>query len=285
MTLNLDRSDIKRAHTEMNGHEAVAHPVVWRESESATEINRILNHPDVFPFISLPDQQPFDATELVRDPRFVFLMAEGGVIMFAPDPEPTSGMYEVHTNFLEDSRGKHARAASLESYRWMFTHTNCVLLVTGVPKFNLAAEAFCRTVGASLWFERARKWPTKDGLVDVRFYSLSLMDWMRKHPAPLIEAGQAFHKRLEEEYARIGFVHEAHQDEDSHDLAAGLCAEMMYGGQPEKAAIIYNRWARVAGYRQINIVSQNPLVVDIGESILHVTGKTFRVLQCRSAQQ
>ena len=46
----------------MNGREVFVHPLVWRETESATEINRILNDPSVFPLISLPDQELFDAT-------------------------------------------------------------------------------------------------------------------------------------------------------------------------------------------------------------------------------
>lgn len=284
--LDLDTTHLKRAAMEMNGHPVeFGRPKVWREMESATEINRILNDPAVFSLISLPDQKAFDASEMVQDPRFVFLRTEGGVILFSPDPEPTSAMYEVHTNFLEDHRGKHAIEASLESYRWMFTHTPCMMLVTRVPKINPAAEAFCRTVGASLWFERKAAWPTKDGPVDVKYYSLSLLEWARKHPAPLIESGQAFHARLEEEYARMGFAHEQHADEDSHDLAAGLCAEMIYGGEPEKAVIIYNRWARLAGYRQIDLRARNPLVIDIGEALLHVTGQTFKVIQCRSVQQ
>lgn len=254
---------------------------VWRELESATEINRILNDPGVFPDISIPDQKPFDVTPLVTDPRFIFLRAEGGVIAFLPEDEYH---YQVHTNFLEGYRGKYAVEASLQAYRWMFTHTNCMLLCTRVPCFNKSAEAFCEKVGASLWFERKECWPSSQGNVDCKFFSMSIDEWSRKHPKPLIASGKAFHARLKEEYARHKFAHDPHTDEDSHDLAVGLCAEMIYGSQPEKAIIIYNRWAHVAGYRMINLISRNPLVVDIGEAILHVADNTFKVLQCRSPQ-
>lgn len=275
-----------RAWDEMNGAELVKFPKpsgVWREMESPTEINRILNDPSVFPDISIPDQKPFDVTPLIADPRFVFLRGEGGVVIFSPDDEPGSAIYEVHTNFLEDYRGKYALETSLEAYRWMFTHTNCMMLHTRVPAFNKAADAFCRHVGAWLWFERQEVWPTKNGNVDCKFYAMGIHDWMRKYPDPLAESGRAFHARLEEEYERHKFVHDPHRDENSHDVAVGLCTEMIYGGQPEKAIILYNRWARVAGYRQVGLVSREPLVIDIGEAILHVIGNTFKVLQCRPA--
>jgi hypothetical protein len=270
----------------VNGAELIKFPkhhAVWRELESATEINRILNDPGVFPDISIPDQKPFDVTPLIADPRFVFLRAEGGVVIFSPDDEPGSAMYEVHTNFLEEYRGEYAMKASLEAYRWMFTHTNCMMLHTQVPAFNKAAEAFCRHVGAWLWFERRECWPTAAGNVDCKFYAMSIYDWMRKHPEQLIESGRAFHARLEEEYERHKFVHEPHPEEKSHDAAVGLCAEMMYGGQPEKAIILYNRWARIADYRMINLISRDPLYIDIGEARLHVTGNTFKVVTCQPA--
>jgi hypothetical protein len=283
MSLNLDRPDIKRARSEINGREVMVHPLVWRETESATEINRILNDPSVFPLISVPDQSPIDATDLVRDPRYVFLMSEGGVIIFVPDVEPTSGLYEVHINFLDGHRGADALEVVRAALRWIFTRTTAMTLVTRVPIFNRAAEAMCWAIHGQLWFVRPAVWPTKDGPVDLKFYRLSIDDWMRRCKA-LGETGKEFHRHLESEYARHGFVHEPHPDDDSHDHAVGAAVEMIYGGEPEKAAILYNRWARIAGYRMMNLISKNPLVIDIGESLLHVTGQNFRVIQCRSAQ-
>jgi hypothetical protein len=258
--------------------------VLWRETDSAKEINEILNDPSVYPDISVPDQKPFDVTPLLADPRFIFLRAEGGCILFTPDDEPGSGIYEVHTNFLEDYRGEYAIKTSLEAYRWMFTHTNCMMLQTRVPAFNKAAEAFCRLVGAWMWFERKEVWPTSEGNVDLKFYAMSIHDWMRKHPDPLVESGRKFHERLEMEYERHGFAHDPHADDRFHDAAVGACAEMIYGGEPEKAIIIYNRWARVAGYRQLNLISGKPLVIDIGEALLHVADGTFKVIKCRPPQ-
>lgn len=287
MQLDLDRLDLKRAHAEMNGHPVtIERPFIWRETESATEINRILNDPEVFPLISLPDGQPFEVSGLLRDPRFVFLRCVGGVLVFAPDLEPTSGIYEVHINFLPEHRGREALHVVQEALRWVFTHTSAMMLWTRVPAFNKAAEAMCKAIDGRLWFSRPKCWPVKGGEpADCKFYALSIHDWMVKCKS-LTEQGRWFHDRLESEYQRLGVAHEPHADEDAHDHAVGAAVEMMRGGQPGKALIIYNRWARAAGYRQMNMISENPLCIDIGEAWIHVTDRTFKVIRtCLSAQQ
>lgn len=254
-------------------------PSEIRRSFDASEINAIINDPDVFAFVTVPGLDRIDATELVADPRNVLIMAEGGGVLFLWQ-EP--GIYEVHTNFLKAHRGLHALGVSLAAYRWMFTHTDCMTLLTRVPAFNKAADRFCAIVGATKEFERKAVWPTKNGPVDMAFWSLRYDDWIKQTP-DLIASGRAFHDRLDAEFARHGVERQnAHADEDCHDLHAGAAAEMIYGGQPEKAVILYNRWARFAGYGLIALIARNPLVVDIGDAILQVLdGQTFKAIKCR----
>lgn len=244
-------------------------------SFDAGEINPILNSPEILPFIALPGMETLDVTELLKDPGNVLLMAEGGGIVFCHhDP----GTYEVHTTFLPEHRGRNAIRASLEAYRWMFTRTDCMALLTRVPALNPAAEKFCKIVGATKEFERKAVWPTKDGPVDMSFWSLRYDDWVRKTPA-LIESGKQFHVRLLEEKARHGVSEEQHADEDCHDRYVGICAEMIYGGQPEKAVILYNRWSKFAGYAPISIVSLKPLMINIASAILHIEDRKFTVVK------
>lgn len=190
------------------------------------------------------------------------------------------GIYEVHTNFLDKFRGRNAIRASLAAYRWMFTHTDCMVLLTKVPEDNKAAAQFCRIVGATREFERKKIWPTKDGLIDLSFWALRYDDWIRKTPS-LKESGKRFHDRLDAEYTRLKFEQPLHEDEDCHDLYVGICAEMIFAGQPEKGVILYNRWADFSGYGRIKLVSINPLMIDIGEALLFVKQDTFTVLQVR----
>lgn len=247
----------------------------------AAGVNPILNDPAVFPTITVPGLEAFDVTEQIANPANYFLLIAGGCVIFTPDG-PNSGLYEVHTNFLPDHRGAYAVAASLACYRWMFTHTDCMMLQTRVPAFNRAAERFCRMVGASLWFERQAVWPTETGLVDMKFYTLSYMEWANKHSAPLIESGRRFHDRLMQERERLGSPDpHGHSDEDCHDLHVGACAEMIYGGQPDKAVQVYNRWARFAGYGQIALLMRDPVALDIGDAVLVVGDNTFKVVKVR----
>lgn len=250
-----------------------------RRSFDASEINSIINDPDVFEFVTVPGLERIDATELVADPRNVLIMAEGGGILFLWQ-EP--GIYEVHTNFLKAHRGLHALGVSLAAYRWMFTHTDCMTLLTRVPAFNKAADRFCALVGATKEFERKAVWPSKDGSVDMAFWSLRYDDWLKQTP-DLIVSGRAFHDHLDAEFARHGVERKnAHADEDCHDLNAGAAAEMIYGGQPEKGVILYNRWARFAGYGLIALIARTPLVLDIGDAVLQVLDdQTFKAIKCR----
>jgi hypothetical protein len=246
-------------------------------SFDAADINAVFNDPSVFPLISIPGIETIDAAPLVADQRNVLLMAQGGGILFCWQ-EP--GIYEVHTAFLEAHRGKHAIRSSLAAYRWMFTHTDCMTLLTRVPAFNTAAAGMCKIVGATKEFERKGVWPTPDGKVDMSFWSLRYDDWVRKTPS-LMKSGDRFHKRLVEEKLRLGKTEPLHADDECHDLHVGACAETMYGGKLEKAVILYNRWARFAGYGLISLVAHEPPIIDIGDAVLQITGDTFKALVCR----
>lgn len=155
-----------------------------------------------------------------------------------------------------------------------------MILQTRVPAFNKPAERFCQIVGAVKEFERKAVWPTEKGPVDMSFWSLHYNDWVRQCNA-LIESGEEFHRRLDEEYVRHEKPKHAHPDEQCHDRYVGVCAETIYGGQPEKAVILYNRWARFAGYAQVKLISRTPIVIDMGEAVLQVKDENFSVILCR----
>lgn len=247
-----------------------------RRSFDAGDINPILNNPEVLPAITLPGIDHLDVTEQVSDPRNVLLMAEGGGILFCQH-EP--GIYELHTNFLPGYRGRYVLRTSIAAYRWMFTCTDAMVLLTRVPAFNKGADLFARIAGFTCEFERTACWPTLEGACDMRFFALRYDDWVRKTP-DLADSGRAFHDRFEQERARLGHTEPRnHPDDEAHELHAGACAEMLYGGQPEKAVALYNRWARFSGYGTIALIGRNPLVIDIGDGLLFVRDGTFTVLK------
>ena len=253
-----------------------------RRSFDASELNRIVNDPDVLASIGTVDQ--VDLSEVVANPANVLLMTDGGAMLFMRD-EP--GIYEVHSSFLKNCRGRHAVEAARNAAHWMFTGTDCMSIQTRVPKFNRQASMAVTAVGFSFLFERHGVWPVRpiDGntqpLADVRFYELTYARWLQNAKADRIEAGRWFHSHLEIEMARHGVTEPQHPDEDCHDHYVGACVEMIRAEQPEKGIVLYNRWARLAGYQQVALVARSPLVIDIGTAVLVVEKGDFKVVKCR----
>lgn len=244
----------------------------------AAAFNAIVNHPDVFPFVANFGAENIDVTPLIDNPYNVLLMADDGGMLFM-HCEP--GIYEVHTAFLkEGASGSQRRNCCLAAYRWMFTHTDCMSLVTRMPASNPALRAY-PMLGWTKEFERKAVWPTLTGeLVDVAFAAIRYDDWVRKTP-DLMESGRWFHERLNAEFQRHGVNEPDHPQEDCHDLHVGAAVEMIFGGQPEKAVILYNRWAQLAGYGLINMKSRSPLLFDIGNAIIQTAGDTLKVVRCQ----
>lgn len=256
-----------------------------RRSFDASEINPILNDPYVFNNIKLPGMKPgdIDATSIVDNLSNVLLMSEGGGILFVQQ-EP--GIYDVHTSFLKPERGQksaHIKDACLAAYKWMFTRTDCMVLQTKAPDFNRAVIVFAPLLGWRLEFERKSVWPMDGGFADMSYFSLRYEDWVKKNEEA-IALGKEFHRRLDEGLEARGIVFKNHEDDQCHELYVGACIEMIYGGQPEKAVALYNRWARFSGYAPISVKSLNPLIVDIGTACLLIEGNNFTVIKCQQQQ-
>jgi len=196
------------------------------------------------------------------------------------------GIYEVHTAFLKPERGNkgsHIQDVCLNAYRWMFTRTDCMVLQTRIPAFNRAAIIFAPLLGWRLEFERKSVWPTNDGMVDMSFFSLRYEEWVKKDER-LVEIGRDFHQTLDQERARHSVQSVGHPEEECHDRYVGACTAMIYGGQPEKGVVLYNRWARFSGYGQIALISKDPLMIDIGDALIHVADKSFKAIRFNTAE-
>lgn len=246
-------------------------PVAVRRSFDPADINPILNHPDVYRFAATKDFGPFEISHLLADERNVLLVVEGGAILFCWHD---AGIYEVHTNFLKPeggsglAHGRNVLERSHACYRWMFTHTDCVMLLTRIPAHNRAAMRIAPSAGWIREFERNAIWPSVDaGLVAMTFYALRYDRWLRLTP-DLMRAGREFHDRLSEEFSRHGHLEEQHPDEDCHDWHVGAAIEMVRGGQMAKAVLLYNRWARFAGYGLIALISESHRMIHIGNALL-----------------
>lgn len=258
-------------------------PPVVRESD-ATRINTVLNHDAVRPWVLMPGQEALDLSAFVADPHNVVLMTEDGQVGIAfVWHEP--GIYEAHTVALPDARGSRVLAAVRSMIAFMFVTTDAMELLTRVPVNNIAADALARAVGGTLDFERAAAWPTDKGPVAVRHYALRYHDWVRS--AELVERfGEFFHERLEAENARLGVPDEIHDHDPAHDRHVGAAVAMILAGQPAKGIVLYNRWARFAGYLPATLMSHAPLIIDIQSHVLRIIPDSpfFEVMECRQAQ-
>jgi hypothetical protein len=242
-----------------------------RRSADAVEFNAILNHPDILPMVSVPGQESLDATPLVDDPKNYLLAVDGatpagmrfqwtGAILFAQhDP----GIFEVHTNFLKGWRGQFAVEASLAAYRWMFTHTDAMTLLARAPDCWPQVGKFCEAVGATFEFARPDCWPGPDGPSSCDFYALRYDDWVIQNYAALADSASGFPLASIENYV-------------------GVFVETLYGGQPDKAVILYNRFARFGGFPGIALLARDPVIIDIGTAVLQIGEGTFKVLKVRT---
>jgi hypothetical protein len=251
---------------------------VVRRTLDARPFNAVANHPDVRPWIG--GEGPLDLAALVGDPANFALEAEhGGWILARHEP----GIYELHTLFLPEGRGRTCLAAWREAERFMFAATDAREIVTRIPAHNAAAAFAARLCGFKERFARRAAFRTAAGeLVDVSFQALTLDDWTFRDPAAR-HAGRVFHAQLEAAKARADSALETHAEDEAHDRAVGAACLMIGAGNPKKGVWAYNRWARLAGYATIALLNDSPITIDVRDAVVGVKDGAMEVLTCRSA--
>jgi hypothetical protein len=237
----------------------------------AQHLNSILNHPEVLPLVSDGSSDTLDMTPVMESPDVIALYGEhGGQVYHRLQP----GLFEAHSAFKPEGRGEWALAATRQTLKWIFTHTEAVEIVTRVPAGNVAARALAKAIGGVHEFTLPGGW-VKDGKpIPADVFSLTIQGWMKSSP-DLPSRGKWFHGRLNAELDRLGIAEPPHDDDETHDRYVGAACEMMFGGQPDKACIFYNRVASLARWHPIAILDYEPLVVNIGSAILVMRGDDF----------
>lgn len=241
----------------------------------ATFLNTVANDPSVRPLLGATGLIDLSA-DVANTNNVVLVWTEGG--FFAQKFEV--GLYECHTLFLPGGRGEKALAYAVEALRYMFTRTDCLEIVTRVPSKNKAADLFARSMGFVRKFVRKAAWPTDDGFDDVTYYGLTLDVWAMRDDDTRAD-GEWFHRRLESAKLSSGSALEVHPDDEAHDRAAGAAVQMIKTGNPQKAVWFYNRWARLAGYQMVTLVSMSPTIIDIGDAVIEAKGTEMEILLCR----
>lgn len=242
----------------------------------AHNLNRVANDPSVYPWVKGHAVGRLDLSPIVANPANVLLMGEHGGVLFA---QHQPGYYEAHTQVMPAGRGAWTLRMVRAALHWMFTRTDAIEIVTKVPQGNAAALGLVRAIHGVYEFTSPHGWVYQNDPVPAAVYALRLQDWVKRAPG-LVERGAWFHHKLEAELTQLGKTEDVHEDDPTHDRYVGAACEMMMGGQPQKAAIFYNRWAVMAGYAPIQLMSISPLTVNIRSAIICVRGDDFWVMTC-----
>lgn len=252
----------------------------FQRDYTAERLNAVVNRPDVFPFIAMAGQvPPLDFSPITNDLNHVALMTDdGGIVALCAEP----GIYEIHTQFTSELRGAAAIKLVRDMVSELFLSYPCVELLTKIPVTNPAALGLVRAIGGRYQYSRTGAWPALDGdLVDVDYYALRWDDWlwtewaMKSNQA----AGQEFHEALTRQKAELGLGDEPHPEDLAHDVVVGATSTMISRGQLDKGVVMYNRWARFAGYAPIALISRSPTVININDCWLELCGEGFRIVR------
>lgn len=224
-------------------------------------LTEVANHPEVRPYVG-PGVEPLDLTGLISNPANVALEAEGGgwvLINLMP------GVYELHTLFKVEGRGAGYFAAASEALRWMFTHTDCLEILTRCPDDNPAARMAAVKVGFRERFRRDGVWQSGLGeACGVSYQAFTLDGWFQRDDAIEAEGRHVM--------GEIGGLPE----DPIYARLLGAAVLMARHGQTGKAVGMFNRTAAFAGYDPI--VALRADLLDVQSALVHVKADGVGVL-------
>lgn len=260
------------------GHGGAGEPILGvsqrpvKRSLDPVPFNIMANLPDVRPFLGGVGE--LDLSDLVKNPEnFAFLTPnnDGGYICVKLAP----GLFQAHTLSLPSARGKPMLSLMRDGFATMFMSTDAIEISTLVPDGAEAADRWANVAGFRETFRREAFFPLMDQMVGGSFRSLHYADWVLRDPNNK-RLGEAFHVKLE---AAQG--HANHPDDPVHDHWVGATLGGCMEGNPHKALGLYSRWASQAGYMPAKIVTVNPLVVDVGDSLVQFLSGQVDILSVK----
>jgi hypothetical protein len=254
----------------------LARPKV-RRTLAAAFLNTVANHPEVRPWVG--GVGPIDLTETLADSaNFALQTDDGGWVFIRHE----AAVYELHTLFLRRGRGRRCIEGWREASRYMFCATDCREIVTKVPANNLGAVFAAQKCGFAERFTREGGFVDPQGQIhDVSYQAFNLDAWLAR-ATELDNGGHWFHAVMEKALREAFSSLPAHPADPSHERAVGAAVEMIRARNHRKAVWFYNRWARLAGYPLVTLVTETPLVIDVGASVVvEATGQDMEVILCR----
>jgi hypothetical protein len=229
-------------------------------------LNSVANHPEIRPWLA--GEGEIDLSAIIGSIENYALVSDSGGFLLTPN---APGVYEVHSMFLP---GGDALGFMMEAQEWMFTRTACQAITSKVPKSNRAAKGLALKGGLGTIFER------EDAeLGHCEYVELPIMKWAMRNKG-LEAEGERFHALLEQAKLEAGSELPVHPHDPAHERAVGAALLMIERGQPMKGVDFYNRWAMLAGYAPIRLLSTSPVTVDVVDAIVALEDE-LEVVLCR----
>jgi hypothetical protein len=204
-------------------------------------MNSVINHPSVKGGAQV--KGVCDISETILNRKNVLLENDhGGFLVLERMP----GIYECHTQFLPSGRGANVRECAKWAFRYMFTKTDCMKVITtaSTPAAIKLSREFFREKGET---------------GGVKYFSLTYEDWVETDDEVKRE-GELFHELVKD--------NTNHGKDESHDIHVGSASLMFKAGNINKAQTLYNQWAIMSGYEPVSIESANPLILRIKNMII-----------------
>ncbi len=255
-------------------------PMKIRRDFDAVAINRVLNDPEVRPWVADLGEGVLDLSKAVANQQNVLLMGEHGGCMFY---RMMDGMYEVHTQVLPSGRGQWVKDFLLAVRHYMWTRTDAVEVMTRVPMGHEGAKRAAEYVGMKYEFSRPDNCKFRGEVVGVDIYSVRIQDWVGTAPF-LEDKGEWLHEQMEKEAHRVGITVPTHDNDPNHNRYVGATLEMFRGGQYPKAIAFYNRWVYASRHAQkgkfsfISMASISPPAINFDEGVLQLNGDEIQIL-------
>lgn len=244
---------------------------------NASFLNSVANDPEVRPWLG-HNVGTIDLTGIVVDPlNFTLETSDGGWVFH----NQGGGSYQLHTMFLERGRGATHFEVGKLGLRYMFAVTNCTEITTQIPISNRAAMFCARRFGFRERFRRDRAFIQPDGLLcGVSYQAMTIDDWASREEEA-VPKGEDFHNQIESAKVKFASTLPDHPKDSAHDHAVGITYMMIESGNHAKGVWYYNRWAALSGYAPCRVLTESPLLLDIGEGVwIEVRGGKFEVVRC-----
>lgn len=226
-------------------------------------MNSLANDPEIRPW--LLGEGRIELEPQIKDVNnFAFLHPEGYSIGFLYERVDVITA-EVHTISRPGMDFPMVLEFTREVLDWVMINTTIERVYTKVSRANPGARVLANRMGFHNWHQLDRLY---QGHV-LETLELSLDRWavMCSRAA---SRGKAFHAELGDG--------KTHEDDEVHDHVVGAAILMAEAGNPIKGLDLYNRWAKIAGYEPVGIVSAAPLVIDIHTHLVGLNKGRMEIL-------